>query len=222
MAEMERQAQDRKDHGMADSPSTRSTSRGPSLDNALSPTSTRSPSLGMVPEDDQFAIGDDDDDEDIGDMARPTSLSEKARGKQPEPTSRASSISRNVSTSSLQSLVITTSMGAGFRPTQPWLDSWYSRLPLNPIFQVIEAAEKKQKQKSRTAESIGTSIDDARSGSQDVSREDATPGKYHSFAHHAFAQLIETPRNSRLKTINSNELPVDSCSYWLVHCSAVE
>lgn len=138
VAEMERQSQERKDRGTSDS-------RGPSFDSVLSPASTRSPSLGVVPEDDRFAIGDDDD-EDIGDTARPTSLSEKARGKQPE---AASGFSRNVSASSLQSLTMPMrdGVGGGFRPSQPWLDSWYSRLPLGPIFKVIEAAEKKSAKK---------------------------------------------------------------------------
>lgn len=137
-AEMERLSQERKDQGISESRST-------SFDNVLSPPSTRSPSLGIVPEDDRFAIGDEDDD-DIGDTARPTSLSEKARGKQPAATSGGS---RNVSTSSPQSLAMPVRDGfvSGFRPSQPWLDSWYSRLPLGPIFKVIEAAERKEAKK---------------------------------------------------------------------------
>lgn len=175
MAEMEREAQERKDRGTTESASVRSNSRGPSFDGVQSPTSARSPSLGMVPEDDRFAIGDEDD-EDIGDTARPTSLSEKARGKQPEATSRASSVSRNVSTSSLQSLALPPrdNLGGGFRPSQPWLDSWYSRLPLDPIFRVIETAESKQKQKSfssRTTDGLRTNVDGGKDVAKDIDRE---------------------------------------------------
>lgn len=183
-AELERQAQERKDRGNTDSSSTRSVSRGASFDSARSPVSTRSLSLGMVPEDDRFAIGDEDD-EDIGDTARPTSLSEKARGKQPEATVRPAGVSRNASASSLQSLVMPQRDGFGsdFQPSQAWLDSWYSRLPLEPIFKTIEEFESRKLQRKnfdRGLETTRTSVDGERDSKRSASEEDNAAGKFYS------------------------------------------
>lgn len=176
-AEMERLAQDRKDHGTSDS---RNGSRGGSFDSNLSPSTTRTPSLGIVTEDDRFAIGDEDDEEeDIGDTARPTSLSEKARGKQPEASARTSANSRNVPTRSLHSLVIPKrdGMSSDFQASQPWLDSWYSKLPLDLIFKTVEDAERKKTLKSNDARAAEFSRESVDSG-RNVTAEDTNAGEW--------------------------------------------
>lgn len=176
VAEMDRQSQERKDRGTSDLVN----SRGASFDSVLSPSSTRSPSMASVHEDDRFAIGGEDDEEDIGDTQRPTSLSEKARGKQPEATARVGT-SREMSTSSLQSLTMPMrdGLGGGFRPSQPWLESWYSRLPLEPIFEIIEAAENRSATKplpSGVRADIGRASVDGRPAG--LASDDVQAGKF--------------------------------------------
>ena len=132
LAELDRQAQERKDRSEQASTAAgvRSPVRNASLDSARSPTSARSPQLGNVPEHGAFAIGDDDDDglEETEDLTGSTtfsvplsasssiaedavplqsrSMSEKARGKQPVGQGAFSrSTSRNTSTASLPSLI---------------------------------------------------------------------------------------------------------------------
>ncbi len=173
LAEAERQAIERKDRGDVYSPST---SRGSSMDSMRRPAPAQPPSLAEVPEDNQFAIGDDDEDDEaagldekhVGDSAHdssaestvqaettsPTRLSAKARGKQ-----RAAlqiSTSRNTSTTSLPTLTLSTSTQT-FKPSEQWLESWYSHLPLDQILKVIDDRES-QKQ----GVSARTSISDTR------------------------------------------------------------
>ena len=133
IAELDRHAQERKDRGESAVPASgiRSPGRKGSLDSTRSPASARSPQLGNVPENEAFAIGDDEEDEDgeSGVLANSTSLttplsasssnvaeeavplqsrsmSEKARGKQPVGQGSFSrSTSRNTSTTSLPALI---------------------------------------------------------------------------------------------------------------------
>jgi hypothetical protein len=164
LSEVDRINQERKDRNGSISGIT-SPTRGASMDSIRSPASSRSPSLGNVPEHGAFAIGDDDDeDEDPEtpinspharshsnasasmDDAVPVqtrSMSEKARGKQPVGQSSFSrSTSRNASNTSLASLQtqlphpLTTS--TQFTPTAEWLESWLPHMPLHTILQVIE------------------------------------------------------------------------------------
>jgi hypothetical protein len=162
LTELDRINQERKDRN-GNITGITSPTRGASMDSIRSPASSRSPSLGNVPEHGAFAIGDDDDDEDLEtpinsphsrshsiastsmDDAVPTqtrSMSEKARGKQPVGHGSFSrSASRNTSNTSLSSLQtqtphpLTTSIQ--FTPTGEWLESWLPHLPLHTILQVI-------------------------------------------------------------------------------------
>ena len=163
LTELDRINQERKDRN-GNIASITSPTRGASMDDIRSPASSRSPSLGNVPEHGAFAIGDDDDDdEDLEtpinsphsrshsnasasiDDAVPTqtrSMSEKARGKQPVGHGSFSrSASRSASNTSLASLQtqmphpLTTS--TQFTPTGEWLESWLPHLPLHTILQVI-------------------------------------------------------------------------------------
>lgn len=147
------------------------------MDSMRRPAPVRTPSLAEVPEDGQFAIGDDDEDEDDAveasekpavdtDTARRTSssttitsatsparLSEKARGKQPASALRVST-SRNASTTSLNTLTtpVTTTTSQTFLPSEEWLENWYNRLPLEPILRVIEEAESTSQQHGFTTD----------------------------------------------------------------------
>jgi hypothetical protein len=163
LTELDRINQERKDRN-ANIAGITSPTRGASMDSIRSPASSRSPSLGNVPEHGAFAIGDDDDDdEDLEtpitspharshsnastsiDETVPTqtrSMSEKARGKQPVGHGSFSrSASRNTSNASLPSLQtqmsqpLTTS--TQFTPTAEWLESWLPHLPLHTILQAI-------------------------------------------------------------------------------------
>lgn len=163
LSELDRINQERKDRNGNISGIT-SPTRGASMDSIRSPASSRSPSLGNVPEHGAFAIGDDDDDEDLEtpisspqsrshsnasasiDDAVPTqtrSMSEKARGKQPVGHGSFSrSASRNASNTSLSSLQTQTphplTTSTQFTPTAEWLESWLPHLPLHTILQAIE------------------------------------------------------------------------------------
>jgi len=170
------------------------------MDSIRSPASSRSPSLGNVPEHGAFAIGDDDDDdEDLetlinsphsrshsiasasADDAVPTqtrSMSEKARGKQPVGHGSFSrSASRNTSNTSLSSLQTQTphplTTSTQFTPTGEWLESWLPHLPLHTILQVIA---------------------DGRSGTPRPSRQPVTPNDI------ASANEIATTPNSECKS----------------------
>lgn len=133
VAELDRQAQERKDRGLNDVVASGVRSpRNNSIDSLRSPISARSPQLGNVPEHGAFAIGDDDDEEVADEMTGSTtftsplvastslvddavpmqsrSMSEKARGKQPVGQGSFSrSTSRNTSTASLPALTTTPS-----------------------------------------------------------------------------------------------------------------
>ncbi|PFH58095.1 hypothetical protein XA68_14154 [Ophiocordyceps unilateralis] len=162
--ELERRSRRRKDVAgngdNADSGSVRS-----SLDSARSPppVPSRMPTLGQVPEDSAFAIGDnEEDDSDDEPQATPApsttsenqsqassavniddavpvqlrGMSEKARGKMP---AAIRSFSRQNSTTSLGSQPTSgRSQGGGFEPTAQWIDSWLPELPLHSILTVIQ------------------------------------------------------------------------------------
>lgn len=127
--ELHRQAQMRKDQASGGD-GVRSPVRGGSIDSLRSPQSPRTSSLGNVPEDSTFAIGDDDASEDESEL-QPTpsrssiqssraasisstvdavpvqlgGMSEKARGKMPAGQGSFSrQPSRNTSTTSLASM----------------------------------------------------------------------------------------------------------------------
>jgi hypothetical protein len=153
--EIDRQGQERKDHGS----DVQGTSQQTSFDSARGVASVRSPSLSDVPEnDDRFAIGDEDDEEAhassptssraAGQAESPARISEKARGKKPAVS--LASMSRNASASSLPSLSYSPNT-TNFRPSPEWLESWTSRLPLDLIMKTIERAENKQKNRNDPA-----------------------------------------------------------------------
>lgn len=163
LSELDRINQERKDRN-GNVTGVTSPTRGASMDSLRSPATSRSPSLGDVPEHGAFAIGDDDDDEDLetpisGPQSRSQSnasasmddavpvqsrsMSEKARGKQPVGHGSFSrSASRNTSNTSLASLSTQTAhpltTSTQFNPTGEWLESWLPHLPLHTILQVIE------------------------------------------------------------------------------------
>ncbi|RDW88217.1 hypothetical protein BP6252_00249 [Coleophoma cylindrospora] len=159
--EIERRSRHKKERGSEDLLESR---RG-SVDSALqSPSGSHhhSSALTDVPEEDTFAIGDDEEDSD--DEHEPTpaqtpneapsrassvsssvddavpvqlrGMSEKARGKMPAgmPT-----FSRQNSTTSLSSYATAGfSANGGFEPTAQWIDSWLSELPLHTILSVFQ------------------------------------------------------------------------------------
>lgn len=182
LTELDRINQERKDRN-GNIAGITSPTRGASMDSIRSPASSRSPSLGNVPEHGAFAIGDDDDDdEDLEtpinnphsrtqsnasasmEDAVPTqsrSMSEKARGKQPVGHGSFSrSASRNTSNTSLASLQTQTphplTTSTQFTPTAEWLEGWLPHLPLHTILQAIA---------------------DGKSGTPRPSRQPATPGE---------------------------------------------
>lgn len=141
LAEIDRLTMERKDTGELVSP--RTSARNNSIDNPRSPSSLRSSSLGNVPEDSAFAIGDDEDEDgeasnaDLND-SRPTSaggsaveealplqsrsMSEKARGKQPIGYGNFSrSTSRNNSNVSLPSMSAGSTHSQSFVPNYQWV-----------------------------------------------------------------------------------------------------
>lgn len=143
LAEVDRMNMERKDAG---EPTGVRSPRNASLDSARSPVSARSPSLGDVPENGAFAIGEDEDDEDESTPGASTpqsasasvedavpmqarSMSEKARGKQPIGQGNFSrSTSRNTSTTSLpalSTLQTSYSNSFGFTPTPDWVREEY-------------------------------------------------------------------------------------------------
>jgi hypothetical protein len=180
LTELDRINQERKDRN-GNIAGITSPTRGASMDSIRSPASSRSPSLGNVPEHGAFAIGDDDDEEDLEtpinnphsrshsnasasmEDAVPTqtrSMSEKARGKQPVGHGSFSrSASRNASNTSLSSLQTQTphplTTSTQFTPTGEWLESWLPHLPLHTILQAIA---------------------DGKSGTPRPSRQPVTPG----------------------------------------------
>lgn len=145
LAEVDKMAMERKDAG--EPAGVRSPARNASLDSVRSPASTRSPSLGNVPEDDAFAIGDEDDEDEESmtstGAATPVSvsssavedalpmqsrrMSEKARGKQPVGQATFSRpTSRNTSNASLPSLNTHASshvQAQAFTPNNEWVRS---------------------------------------------------------------------------------------------------
>lgn len=139
LAEIDRANMERKDAGESISVSTRNNS----VDSARSQTASRQPSLGDVPENSAFTIGEDeDDDEDAftserdalrsassssnaGEDVLPLqsrSMSEKARGKQPIGQGNFSrTTSRNNSNISLPSLASAHSHSQAFTPNYQWV-----------------------------------------------------------------------------------------------------
>ncbi|KAL9073055.1 MAG: hypothetical protein Q9157_004880 [Trypethelium eluteriae] len=149
--EIERQIQQRKDR-QADGSTTSPISRDNSNDTIRSPTSARTPSLGNVPEDNTFTIGEDEDDSEEEERAtRPLQqqstpsastsraasvsssidetlplqlrgMSEKARGKMP---AGHPSFSRQNSSASLSSLnTATATINGHFTPSVEWV--WFN------------------------------------------------------------------------------------------------
>lgn len=141
LAEVDRMTMERKDAG--ESIRISGAARNSSVDSARSQGFGRSPSLGNVPEDSTFTIGDDDDEDGLESTtdshdSRPVSasnsavedalplqsrsMSEKARGKQPIGQGNFSrSTSRNNSTTSLPSLTTVPSHSQQFTPTLQWV-----------------------------------------------------------------------------------------------------
>ena len=162
--EMERRSRQRKDAAAAEGFSEEASMRG-SVDSLRSPTASsfRGPSLSNVPEDETFAIGDDEDDSD--DETRPTpsqsslsenpsragsvvsvedavptqlrGMSEKARGKMP---ASARNFSRQNSTTSLDGSPGPgpSQLGGHFEPTAQWIETWLPELPLHTILALIQ------------------------------------------------------------------------------------
>lgn len=161
--EIERRNRRRKDSGASHDPSELNSTRS-SVESIRSPTGhlSRTPTLGNVPEDGTFAIGDDEDDSD--DEERPTpaasspserpsrassvaspadddvprqlqGMSEKARGKMP---AGAASFSRQNSTTSLGSGVPSQSQPGVFEPSAQWIESWLLELPLHTSLTIIQ------------------------------------------------------------------------------------
>lgn len=143
LAEVDRMNMERKDAG--ESVGVSSPARNNSVESTRGQTGARSSSLGNVPENSAFAIGDDDaeDAEDIAtnrDSSRPASsssntvddtlptqsrsMSEKAWGKQPISQANFSrSTSRNNSNISLPSLASAQSHSQAFTPNYQWVSS---------------------------------------------------------------------------------------------------
>ncbi|KAM3068943.1 hypothetical protein ACMFMG_004119 [Clarireedia jacksonii] len=141
-------------------------SRRGSVESLRSPSTShqRAPALSDVPEEDTFAIGDDED-EDSDDEQRPTGGTPTTPTQSDRP-SRASSVSssfdetvptqlrgmsekargkmpagmptfsRQNSTTSLSSYAAFSSTG-GFEPTSHWIESWLPELPLHTILTLI-------------------------------------------------------------------------------------
>lgn len=161
--EMERIRRARKDQTGQIDPFEAASVRS-SSDSITSPTSTasRAQPLENVPEDEAFAIGDDDDESDDGYVATPSKstasentsedpsaatvedavpvqlkgMSEKARGKMP---AGMRSFSRQNSTTSLGAHSISSQSQLGhFEPSAHWIDSWLPELPLHTILTIIQ------------------------------------------------------------------------------------
>ncbi|KJZ71753.1 hypothetical protein HIM_08838 [Hirsutella minnesotensis 3608] len=161
--EIERRNRKKKDAGALgdglDSGSVRS-----SVDSVRSPPPipARTPTLGEVPEDGAFAVGDDEDD-DSDEDPQPTpapsttsenqsqdssavnvddavpvqlrGMSEKARGKMP---AGMRSFSRQNSTTSLGAPSASgQAQGTSFEPTAQWIDGWLPELPLHTVLTAI-------------------------------------------------------------------------------------
>ena len=192
LSEVDRINQERKDRNGSISGITSQT-RGASMDSIRSPASSRSPSLGNVPEHGAFAIGDDDDEDE--DLETPINsphsrshsnasasiedavpvqsraMSEKARGKQPVgQASFSRSASRNTSNTSLTSLHTQTphplTTSTQFTPTGEWLESWLPHLPLHTILQVIEEGKSGTPRPRAQQASASTSAKDGASVSE--------------------------------------------------------
>ncbi len=163
--EIERRSRRRKDAGSVEGLEDISTrSSAESLRSPTTPSLSRAPTLDNVPEDETFAIGDDEDDSDDEEQrptpsqsipsenpsrassvvsvedAVPTQLrgmSEKARGKMP---AGAHSFSRQNSTTSLGGgpASASQSLSGLFEPSAQWIDSWLPELPLHTILTLIQ------------------------------------------------------------------------------------
>ncbi len=137
-----------------------------------------------MPEEDAFAIGDDDD-EDTDDDHQPTpahstptdypsrassvsspvedavpvqlrGLSEKARGKMPAGTP---TFSRQNSTTSLTSYA-TSGIGSGgiFEPNSEWIEAWLPELPFHTILTLIQQLNSLLPRESASSQNLSTSI----------------------------------------------------------------
>ena len=124
------------------------------------PSGARSP-LTQIPEENAFAIGGDDSDdepENTPSQSSPSAqtsrrpsitsltdengqqsrgLSEKARGKMP--AGKPSFSRQNSMTSQTSMSALFTASSTGFTPTVAWLESWLPELPLHTILTIISA-----------------------------------------------------------------------------------
>lgn len=165
--EIERRQRRRKESGTDINPFDPSSVRS-SVESLRSPTGTQShtSTLGQVPEDDTFAIGDDDDgdsDDESDEVFQPTPAQSSASENQSQgsgtpavddavPTQlrgmsekargkmpAGSSFSRQNSTTSLGSYSMAgQSQSGAFEPTSGWIDSWLPELPLHTILTIIQ------------------------------------------------------------------------------------
>ncbi|KAJ4377616.1 hypothetical protein N0V83_000443 [Neocucurbitaria cava] len=172
--ELERQNQLRKEGG-------EELQRAASIDSLRSPTVSRTPTLGNVPEEDSaFAIGDDDESE--AEEAR-TPEAPRSPVQSPSSASRSASIASSVDESvplqlrgmsekargkmpvgqpafSRQNSMTSLHSVAGpalasnefFTPSVPWLDGWLSELPLHTVLMVISELGPKMPPSGRSSD----------------------------------------------------------------------
>jgi hypothetical protein len=159
-----------------------------------------------LPEEDTFAIGDDDD-EDTDDDHQPTpahstptdypsrassvsspvedavpvqlrGLSEKARGKMPAGTP---TFSRQNSTTSLGSYATSGISASGsFEPSSEWIEAWLPELPLHTILTVIQQLNPLLPRDSASSQNLPTSILHKIQEAQ-IRGIDPSPIRIHSF-----------------------------------------
>jgi hypothetical protein len=206
-AEIERRNRRRKENLNGPVDSLEATSRT-SADSILSPSNShpRASTLSSLPEEDTFAIGDDDD-EDTDDDHQPTpahstptdyasrassvsshvedavpvqlrGLSEKARGKMPAGTP---TFSRQNSTTSLGSYAASGIGASGlFEPSSEWIEAWLPELPLHTILTVIQQLNPLLLRESASSQNLPTSILRKIQEAQ-IRGIDPSPVRVHSF-----------------------------------------
>lgn len=200
--EIERRNRRRKDSGghgdSGDSGSVRS-----SLDSVRSPP-TRTQNLEEVPEDGDFAIGDDEDDSDEDPQPTPAhstasenqsqtsstanvddavpvqlrGMSEKARGKMP---AGARSFSRQNSTTSLGTQSTSAhAPGGAFEPSAHWIESWLPELPLHTVLTVIQQVSSLLPRQAAGRDAASTDLV-RRVQEMDLFGVEPSPPRIHSF-----------------------------------------
>jgi hypothetical protein len=206
-AEIERRNRRRKESllGPADSLETDSRTSADSVRSPLN-SQTRGSTLSSLPEEDTFAIGDDED-EDTDDDHQPTpahstptdypsrassvsspvedavpvqlrGLSEKARGKMPAGTP---TFSRQNSTTSLGSYGASGIGASGpFEPSSEWIEAWLPELPLHTILTVIQQLSPLLPREATSSQVLPTSILRKIQDTQ-IRGIDPSPIRIHSF-----------------------------------------